>query len=198
MNASVVHLPYAIGALASYAWKFEDICDSYDLKGIFFLRDKLSDIVEKLDNPFLIGFSNYIWNFEYNKKLAEEVKKAYPECIIVFGGPQISEDSGLFEECPFIDFLMYYEGEVPFRDLLRAYDGKLQLNEVSNIAYRLPDGSINTTEFKASEISDFPSPYESGFFDRIVHTIVNIEGRNICIANTAPSHICLICQTDTV
>ena len=45
MNASVVHLPYAIGALASYAWKFQDICDSYDLKGIFFLRDKLDSSI---------------------------------------------------------------------------------------------------------------------------------------------------------
>ncbi len=194
MNASVVHLPYAIGALASYAWKFQDICDSYDLKGIFFLRDKLSDIVEKLDNPFLIGFSNYIWNFEYNKKLAEEVKKAYPECIIVFGGPQISEDSGLFEECPFIDFLMYYEGEVPFRDLLRAYDGKLQLNEVSNIAYRLPDGSINTTEFKASEISDFPSPYESGFFDRIIEENPDIDFIPLIETNRGCPNKCAYCS----
>lgn len=194
MNASVVHFPYAIGALASYAWKFDDICKSYDLKGIFFLRDKLSQITASLENPFLIGFSNYIWNFEYNKKLAREIKKAYPQCIIAFGGPQISEDSALFDECPFIDVLMYYEGEVSFRDLLRAYDGQMPLDEVNNIGYRLSDGTIKTTDFKASEIADFPSPYESGFFDRISEEHSEIDFIPLIETNRGCPNKCAYCS----
>lgn len=194
MNASVVHFPYAIGALASYAWKFEDICQSYDLKGIFFLRDKLTEVADALEKPFLIGFSNYIWNIEYNKALAKIIKEKYPECIIVFGGPQISEDSGLFEECPFIDVLMYYEGEVSFRDLLRAYDGKMALESVNNIGYRLPDGSIKTNDFMASEITDFPSPYESGFFDRICEENPEIDFIPLIETNRGCPNKCAYCS----
>ena len=56
-NESTVQFPYAIGALASYAWSFEDIRDAYDLKGILFLRENQDEIVDSLESPFFMGFS---------------------------------------------------------------------------------------------------------------------------------------------
>ena len=194
MNASVVHFPYAIGALASYAWSFEDIRNTCDLKGIFFLREKLSDIVGALENPFLIGFSNYLWNFEFNKALAQEIKAAYPECVIVFGGPQISEDADLLNEYPFIDILSYYEGEIVFRDLLRAHIQNTDLSLVNNIAYRSESGETVTTEIKAFEIADLPSPYESGFFDRVCREHPDIEFIPLIETNRGCPNKCTYCS----
>ena len=194
MNGAVVHFPYAIGTLASYAWSFEDICDNYNLKGIFFLRDNLSHIVDSLENPFLIGFSNYLWNFEYNKALAEKIKSAFPDCIIVFGGPQISEDADLLREYPFIDILSYYEGEIVFRDLLRAYAGDKKISEVNNISYRSDNGEIINTEIKSFDIVNLPSPYESGFFDTLCNEHPDIEFIPLIETNRGCPNKCTYCS----
>lgn len=194
MNGSVVHFPYAIGTLASYAWNFEDIADNYDLKEVFFLRDKISNIVDSLEKPFLIGLSNYIWNFEYNKELAKRIKEIYPECIIVFGGPQISEDTDLLNKYPCIDILMHYEGEVAFRDLLRAYIDGTDLRDVNNISFRSGSEETVTTSFKASEITDFPSPYESGFFDRLCKEHPDIDFIPLIETNRGCPNKCTYCS----
>ena len=167
MNSCSVHFPYAVASLASYAWKFADIYDNYELKKIYFLRNNISEVVNSIEQPFLIGFSNYIWNFEYNKILANKIKQLYPECTIVFGGPQISPDSNLLEKHSFIDVLIYYEGEIVFRDLLRALLYKQSFATISNISYRNKTGQIINTSQVCHQDFDFPSPYESGIFDRL-------------------------------
>ena len=79
MSAGSVNMPYGIGALASYAWKFPDICASFELAGIFVLREKTDDVLARLDEPFLVGFSCYMWNMEYNKVLAKKIKEILEE-----------------------------------------------------------------------------------------------------------------------
>lgn len=56
MSSSSVCFPYAIGALASYAWSFKDISDFYELKKVFFLSQKLSEVIDCLEQPFLVVF----------------------------------------------------------------------------------------------------------------------------------------------
>lgn len=194
MSTSSVYFPYAIGSLSSYAWSFKDIADEYELKGIFFLRDKISDIINSLENPFLIGFSNYIWNFEYNKELASEIKKTFPECIIVFGGPQIPEDSSLLHECPFIDFLIHFEGEVPFRDLLRAFLNKIDLKKVNNLSFRNKEGSVFSTPISTWDVADFPSPFQSGFFDRLCEENPDIDFVPLIETNRGCPYHCSYCS----
>ena len=36
---------------------------------------------------------------EYNKALATAVKKAYPDCTVIFGGHNVLRDFETFEEC---------------------------------------------------------------------------------------------------
>lgn len=194
MNSSSLHFPYAVGALASYAWKFEDISDNYNLKKVLFMRDKISKVVDSLEEPYLIGFSNYIWNFEYNKELAKAVKSVFPECIIVFGGPQIPESSELLEEHSYIDILIHFEGEVPFRDLLRAYLNDSDLHSVSNISFRADDNSICTTEVRVFDVKDFPSPYESGFFDRLCDENPDVDFIPLIETNRGCPNRCSYCS----
>ncbi len=194
MNSSSLHFPYAVGALASYAWKFEDISDNYNLKKVLFMRDKISKVVDSLEVPYLIGFSNYIWNFEYNKELAKAVKSVFPECIIVFGGPQIPESSELLEEHSYIDILIHFEGEVPFRDLLRAYLNDSDLHSVSNISFRADDNSICTTEVRVFDVKDFPSPYESGFFDRLCDENPDVDFIPLIETNRGCPNRCSYCS----
>lgn len=194
LSSSSVYFPYAIGALASYAFSFEDIKENYELKDVFFLRDKINDIVSSLEKPFLIGFSNYIWNFEYNKILAHEVKKTFPDCIIVFGGQQITESTDLLTECPFIDILMHYEGEVAFRDLLRAYANGDGIEKASNISFRTADKGIISTPVIIHDVADFPSPFASGFFDMLCEKHPEIDFVPLVETNRGCPNRCSYCS----
>ncbi len=161
-------LPYASGALAAYAWSIDKIKADYCLGDIIYRKDSAEVCSEIISEPFLLAFSCYIWNFEHNKLLAEYFKKKYPDCYIVFGGHNVSNSSSeLLSECEYIDFLIHEEGEVPFAELLLALDGEKKLSDVPNLSYR-QDGRIVKTENRFYDVWDFPSPYTSGVFDKIV------------------------------
>lgn len=168
LSSNSAPFPAAIGALSAYAWSFSDIEDSFLLKDIIFLREKQSDILSRLESPFLFGFSCYMWNIEYNKALAKRVKELFPTCVILFGGPQVPDGEYLLNSCPFIDILIHSEGEIPFLNLLRALRDNTSLSEVSNISYRNGKRLINTKSERCCEV-DFPSPVTSGFFDRLIN-----------------------------
>ena len=71
-----------------------------------------------MDSPAFVGFSNYIWNTQYNLALAKKIKAKFPECVILFGGHNVPPDNSFLEKYPFIDFLIHAEGEEAFRSLL--------------------------------------------------------------------------------
>lgn len=161
------YLPYAIGALAAYAWADDRIQKKYELKELGYLRTPVSLIVNQLEAPFLCAFSCYTWNYEYNKALAREIKNAYPSCIIVFGGHQIAR--GYNEDASkYVDIFIYDEGEIPFKGILLALSGIGALSEVSNIKYKDASGQWHTTTQEMYAETDFPSPYLTGIFDSII------------------------------
>ena len=174
MSANTVNLPYGIGALASYAWMFSDIDDAFELTGIFVLRENTDDVLARIGDPFLAGFSCYMWNMEYNKVLAKKLKEKYPACTVLFGGPQIPEDVSVLEECPFVDVLIHGEGEVPFLSLLRALENGAPLDTVNCVSFRGEKGIVTTPLVTAKEF-DFPSPFQSGFYDRLLREHPDIE-----------------------
>ena len=58
MSSNSVHFPYGIGALASYAWKFDDIKEAYDLKGVFFLRENTDKVTGAMESPFVMSLTS--------------------------------------------------------------------------------------------------------------------------------------------
>ncbi|MBQ8015239.1 MAG: hypothetical protein IJ264_03520, partial [Clostridia bacterium] len=89
------HLPYTAGQLAAYAFADKDVADNYSLENIFFLRETVDGVLAKIENPFIIAFSTYIWNCNFNKAVAKKIKEKYPECIIVFGGHHVAPGGGM-------------------------------------------------------------------------------------------------------
>jgi len=125
------HLPYAAGCIAAYAWSNPRIRENYRLGHFTFLRTPIAQAVASFEDPFMLCFSNYVWNFEYHKALARAVKERYPDCLILFGGHQVlNESSRQLDEYPFIDFLIHRGGEIPFEKLLLALLEGAPLGEV--------------------------------------------------------------------
>ena len=80
------YLPYTVGILWSYAAQFDIIKNNFKLAEIIFKRENIDTVVSRIENPKVVAFSCYVWNWEYNKELAKKIKEKYPNCIIVFGG----------------------------------------------------------------------------------------------------------------
>lgn len=160
-------MPYTAGQISAYAFADKDVAENYCLERIFFLREPIDSLLEKIDNPSVVAFSTYLWNSNYNKEVARRIKEKYPDCVIVFGGHHVAPGGGLLEECPQIDYLLHGEGEVIFRCLLRALIGFGDVRDIPGISMRTENGILTTPEAVSTEC-DFPSPYLEGYFDKIL------------------------------
>ncbi|MCR5040863.1 MAG: radical SAM protein [Clostridia bacterium] len=163
------YLPYASGLLVAYAWSDPAIKAAYDFKRFVFTKENVREAAASFEDPAIVGFSNYIWNTEYNKALAAEVKRLFPSCAVIFGGHNVPPGGEFLEKFGFIDYLIHAEGEEAFRALLLALnEPEPELSGIENISYRDADGTVRTTETKVLTGTDYPSPYLTGVFDDII------------------------------
>lgn len=188
-----VYFPYAVGVLASYALQFDDIKESYDLAGIFFKEDTDNDVFNCIKDPFVVGFSNYFWNYKYNLDIAEKIKKRYPECVIIFGGHHIPRNTEWLKKYPFIDILIFGEGELPFTRILRALNSFSDLSSIDNIAYRNGKSIIKTAD-SYEGVDSYPSPYLNGIFDKLCNVPANIEFNAQLETNRGCPYHCSFCD----
>lgn len=189
-----VYLPYATGTIVAYCRSRQDIAAEYDFKEIIFRRNDVESIVGGMESPYIVAFSTYVWNVEFNKALAKAVKKAYPECIIIFGGHSVS-DRMEFLSKEYIDILTLGEGEEVTANLLRALrDGK-ELNECKGIAYRDANGNnILTEPHQPESVEDYPSPYLTGVFDSIIEKNPDTMFDTIIETNRGCPYNCAYCD----
>ena len=152
------HLPYTAGQLSAYAFADKDIADNYTLENIFFLRESVDGVMAKISDPFLVAFSTYIWNCNFNKAVAKKIKEKYPQCKIVFGGHHVPPDGNMLEECPYIDYLLHGEGEVILRRLMRALIGLDKAEDIPGISTRT---GTNFAHFFGITVSPTPTLFFS-------------------------------------
>ncbi len=193
MLGNSVYYPYAVGVIASYAFQYEDIKSEYELGGIVFKEDSYEDVIKHLENPYLVAFSNYFWNYKYNLELAKEIKSRFPECIIIFGGHQVSKDTEWLEEYAFIDILCFGEGEITFLNLLRALAENKPLNTVANIAFRENSQAV-MNEYVCLGADGYPSPYLSGVFDKLLNVPDGLEFNAQLETNRGCPYHCSFCD----
>jgi hypothetical protein len=144
-------LPYSAGCLWSYVRQFADIAETFVLKDLIFRREPPAQVLQRMQNPVIAGFSCYVWNERYCLSIAEQIKQRWPECVIVFGGPQAS---GAMLQHSFIDSIIMGEGEEPFLECLRSIAAGQPVEQFYQ-KQRLQNLNI-------------PSPYTTGVFDQII------------------------------
>ncbi len=162
------YLPYAAGLLVAYAFTDENIKNEYEFKRFIFTREETDDALNSLEAPAFVGFSNYIWNTQYNLTLARKIKEEYPDCVILFGGHNVPPDNSFLEEYPFIDFLIHGEGEEAFRELLlELLKDSADFSGINNLSYRINERECVKNPTSVLTKTDYPSPYLTGLFDSI-------------------------------
>jgi putative methyltransferase len=170
-------IPYSAGCIWAYAQQFKDITNAIDLKEIIFRREPPLQVLERLDNPAICGFSCYVWNEQWNLAMAKVVKEKYPNCIIMFGGPQAN---GGYLKHNFINSIMIGEGELQFTEALRGFiEGKNP--EIFYKKQRVED-------------LDIPSPYLLGLFDKMIADNPNAEWNVTFETNRGCPYSCTFCD----
>ena len=193
--SSSLFLPYATGCIAAYVLSKAEIRNYFEFGGFFYKKEEVNTVVEKMDSPAVVGFSCYMWNVNYNLKLAKAVKKKFPQCIIVFGGPQIPNNTEYLEKYPYIDILMHGQGEVSFYNFLIALKNSGDYSLVDNISFRRNGVIHKTIEKPAEDIVNFPSPYINGIFDSIINDPENkdVQIDAIIETNRGCPYQCIYC-----
>ena len=127
------------------------------------INNHIDDIVADIYNlnPDVVGFSCYIWNIEYVKKVTECLKKINPQLKVFFGGPEASFDAENLLNTTDVDFIIKGEGEQTFINLLQ-----------SNF----------TAEQKviSALVTDYYNPYSQEYFDALKGRIVYLETSRGC------------------
>ncbi len=190
----IAYLPYAAGCIAAYAWNDEEIKESFELSDILYMRLTVEESLKKIENPAVVGFSCYIWNMEYNLLLAKMVKEKYPDCLIVFGGHNVPDNTSLLEKHSFIDVLMHSEGEEPFAMLLKAIKNSTSFSDIPDISYKSDDSIITTEKKRVYDITNYPSPYSAGLFDRMLEEYPSIGFHATLETNRGCPYSCAFCD----
>ena len=189
-----VYLPYATGTIVAYCKSRPEIAAEYDFKEIIFRRDDIEKIVDGMESPYIVAFSTYVWNVEFNKALAKAVKERYPECIIIFGGHSVS-DRMEFLKNEYIDILTLGEGEEVTANLLTVLKDGADLSDCCGIAFRDTDGSpILTAPNCPESVEDYPSPYLTGVFDSIIEKNPDTMFDTIIETNRGCPYNCTYCD----
>lgn len=175
-DIKTTYFPYAVGCIQAYCMQDKDITDNYNFCKFLYVKEKIDAALCKIKNPFIVLFSCSVWNMEYNKALAQQIKLLYPKCYIVFGGHNISSDDKDLQKYDYVDFLVHRFGEEPTAELLKALHFGSDLAQVDNISFRNSSGQIITTKYKSQTDNDYPSPYLNGVFDEIMKDNIRFSG----------------------
>lgn len=187
-------LPYSTGCIAAYLKNDGEIVQKYEIADIITAREPIETVIKRFDSPYMAAFSCSVWNIEYNKVLAKKIKSIYPETVVVFGGPSVEKNGSLLDECPYVDYLMYNEGEESTAMLLKALDKGEEPKFVPNLCYLSGNEKITTKTYIPEDISKYPSPYLEGVFDSIMEEFPNIEYHVTIETNRGCPYSCAYCE----
>lgn len=129
--------------------------------------------------PQLLGISCAIWNITFIAALLPGIQAAFPQCVIVLGGPEVSyraEDTLM--RYPQADCLIAGEGELPFARLLDALRGLIPADEVPGLCYRLGEGFVIREPYAHADMQ--PSPYSPAYFAALGGRIAYLETSRGC------------------
>ncbi len=131
-------------------------------------KEKLIKLIEE-SNIEILGFSCYIWNIDYVRQVALEIRKNNKKIKIVMGGPEVSYNYDYLLKEDIADYIVIGEGEVPFKLLVE----RLQAGEEPGNIKGVSSKKHRNGAFYSDEIP--PNPYTDDYKRRLKGRISYIE-----------------------
>ena len=152
---------YIHSALA--VWYLKAACPEYDVFECT-VNEDINKVFERItaQKPDILGFSCYIWNISYVKRLTEMIRESLPHAIIIYGGPEVSHSPGSFSHLA--DHIVVGYGERALCELTDAIEtGEKPEQIIKGYLYELP-----------------PSPYNEEYMSALNGRIAYIETSRGC------------------
>ena len=181
LSAKFIHSSLAL----RYLTKFNENDKKHHIQTMeFTINQRLDFIADELfrQNPDVILFSCYIWNVDMLKALCPLLKKIMPDCIIGFGGPEVSYESEAFlRENPAVDLVMRGEGELVFSEYLNHLDfgTPASLYDIKSMTFRDGENIVSTPQQEPLDLALLPFPYADDFSD-VENQIIYYESSRGC------------------
>lgn len=187
VNSKFIHSNLAVRYLKSYTKDLNYQCDFKE----FSINDREERVVEEIlkDKPDIIGFSCYIWNIEFVKKVSKLIKLINPEIEVFYGGPETSYDPIEFLMENVGEYLIEGEGEETYREFIESKLNLSPLEDIKGLYYRKEGKIIYGGKRNLMDMNKIVFPYEEG--DDLKNKIVYYEASRGCPFN------CKYCLSST-
>src|SRR5690349_19866062 len=182
------NVPLAAGYLKMYAHR-RGLNQFYDIE-VFppRLSNTLSDcgLVDEIlaRDPWMVGFTCYLWNIDRTLWIASRLKERRPDLQIIIGGPEVTADNAWVLQHPAIDFAAIGEGEQTFAELLTALrDRHTPREPISGLYVSLGAvlGPMPAFRQPLASLDEISSPYLEGILDAADEELLLLETIRGCI-----------------
>lgn len=164
-------LPYAVGCLISYAIKDPRINELYEFMEPEYRSKSLDekDFHENLKKADILGLTNWVWNQNYNDRIAKLYKTYRPDGLVIYGGVNVPEHpdfaKSYAEIRPFVDIFFCGPAEETFKNFLIMYPDTGLLNVPGTFTHG--ENHVIQDRYQYKDIK-IPSPYLDGIFEKII------------------------------
>lgn len=122
----------------------------------------------------LICFSCYIWNIDYINEISYILKEGNIKGKILYGGPEVSfEIQKFLEENPYVDYIIFGEGEASFKEFLEEMQKpNPDLHRIKGLAFRENESIIiNESRDLILNLDTINYPYDENeeFDNKIIY-----------------------------
>lgn len=165
------HLPLVWGCLRAAVEAEKDLAPRFHFARPAFFLGQEQGLLADLDRPALFLASCYVWNMRKNLAICREVRRRFPNVVIIVGGPHVPDvPTSLFADEPCIDYAVHGEGERPFTRLLAALcSDERDLSTIPGLTWRCGDVAVtNPGRDGLPKDIDLASPYLAGHFEDCV------------------------------
>jgi radical SAM superfamily enzyme YgiQ (UPF0313 family) len=177
------NVPLAAAYLALYARR-QGLDADFDVQIVPGTRaSRLSDaglVAEILARePFLVGFTCYLWNVERSLDVARRVRAARPDVRILLGGPEVTSDNDWLLQRREIDYAALGEGEQTFAELLAALRDGVLAQPIPGLF--VPGQPPPAPRAPLRSLDAVASPYLEGLLDAGEERILLLETLRGCV-----------------
>lgn len=155
-----IYVPVGIGNLLAIT-KREGI-------NAYFVDEQVEDdilgtirkLTEKIERPYIFGFSVLTAAFKNAITLSEELKKRYPNSFIIFGGVHPTAMPEEVLSYKHIDFVLRGESERSLVELYRSLKDGRDFGLIDNLSFKREDGIVHNKLGLIDDADAFPQfPY---------------------------------------
>jgi len=157
-------LPQALGSLLGYIFQSAAVRENFSIVRTFWENETSDQVLSEISSPDVLLCSCYVWNWNRTYQVIKTIRRNYPECLIIIGGPEPEYSQRWINNHPEVDLLIPYYGE-------EALD-RILIQSMKNCSFKNIPGIItqnfSNTGYLPPDFKKIASPYLNGYFDKLL------------------------------